>query len=216
MTDEKPKGDAETDPDTPEKPATRYDEAQAKQQAKYAKIYGGGARKYKGRWRGKPRKKRKKRGPVDLGAIVYAQLRRHVPLASLRLDRLQQRWPALVTPRIAARTWPVKLYGRKLLVLVHDNQWLHELGYLRQELVERLAEEMPDANVTELILRLGKIPERKRRLHPPTPRPAGTKAPLSGNVPAPTQEAIAAVHDPDLRNAIEAARLAFGGKTGPE
>ena len=193
--------------ESPPPPSTRYEAAQAEMRAKH----GDRPKNYKGRWRGHPRKKRKKRGPVDLGRLVYEQLRRHVPLSALRLERLQQAWPRLVTPRIAKRTWPVKLYGKRLVVLVHDNQWLHELGYLQQDIVERIAREMPDAQVEEIKLRLGKVPEGKPRIvEAPDPRP---KPPLSGEVPRSTQDAIAAVQDPELRKAIEAARQAFGGKT---
>jgi predicted nucleic acid-binding Zn ribbon protein len=197
----------EAEEETPPAPSTRYEEAQAKMKAKY----GDRPKKYKGRWRGFPRKKRKKKGPVDLGRLVYEQLRRHVPLSALRLERLQQAWPRLVTPRIAKRTWPVKLYGKRLVVLVHDNQWLHELGYLQQDIVERIALEMPDAHVDEIKLRLGKVPEGKPVItEAPQPKP---KPPLSGEVPQTTQDAIAAVQDPELRKAIEAARRAFGGET---
>jgi predicted nucleic acid-binding Zn ribbon protein len=213
VTSEKPTAEGIPEEETPSEPQTRYADAQAKKEARYAKIYGGGARQYKGRWRGKPRKKRKKKGPVDLGRLVYEQLRRHVPADALRLERLQQQWPHLVTPRIANRTWPAKLYGRRLLVIVHDNQWLHELGYLRQELVQRIAAQMPEANVNDMILRLGRVPEAKRRMTSPQPPDQARKAPLSGDVPETTQEAIAAVQDPELREAIEAARHAFGGKT---
>lgn len=206
MATEEPEGESPGD-ETPDAVLSRFDEAQAQYREKYADR----PKRYSGRWRGKPRKKRKKRGPVDLGKLVYEQLRKHVPLGALRLERLQQRWPQLVTPRIAKRTWPAKLYGKRLLVLVHDNQWLHELGYLRQDILDRVNREMPDAHVDDLILRLGKVPAP--RVPDPGPADVPRKPPLSGEVPQSTRQAIDAVKDPELRAAIQAARAAFGGKT---
>ena len=191
------------------KPKTRYEQGQAEYRARW----GESKKRYKGRWRGKPRRRRKLKGRhVDHGRIIYEQLRRHVPLKTIHLERLEQRWPQLVTPRIAKRTRPVKLLGRLLVVVVHDNQWLHELRYLRQDILERLAQELPDLQIEALELKLRKLPETDTEgpVAEPLPR---YEPPLSGEVPASTVEAIESVKDPALREAMRRARDAFGGKT---
>lgn len=162
--------------------------------------------------RPKARKGPKRVGRIDLESTVYKQLRRHVPADAIRLERLRAQWPALVTPRIARRTWPQALQRGRLTVHVHDNQWLHELGYLRQAILQRLQELVASTEVREIELRLGAVPER---VEPPAPeRPAPFPAPLSRELPSETVEAIDRVSDPELRAAILAAREAFGRPGG--
>ena len=47
-------------------------------------------------------------------------------------------WKETVTKNIQPVTTPVRFLNNSLLVLVHDNIWLTELNYLKNEIIERL------------------------------------------------------------------------------
>lgn len=171
----------------------------------------------------KPRgRKHKRYGRADLSKLVYKHLRRHVPVYAIELERLRMLWPQLVTPRVAKRTYPARLFKGTLWVHVHDNQWLHELGYLRQEILDRLHREPGFRNIEKIELRLGKIPPTAPpvgRSAASSPRDAKTRpappSPLSSTTPQGTHAALAAVRDPALRAALEAARSSLGGAGDP-
>ncbi len=52
---------------------------------------------------------------------------------------LSKKWRLSVTKNIADNTTPIKINDKQVLtVLVHDNIWLQELGYLKEEIIEML------------------------------------------------------------------------------
>ncbi len=73
-------------------------------------------------------------------------------LKELRLDgaaagwRAVAEWPALAGERIAKRTRAVGYRDGVLTIEVEGSAWMHELGYLRRELVRR-ANQRVGANV---------------------------------------------------------------------
>lgn len=52
--------------------------------------------------------------------------------------RITKIWQAAMTKNIAEATTPIKNDKNGLLVLVHDNIWLTELNYLKEEIKEKL------------------------------------------------------------------------------
>ena len=52
---------------------------------------------------------------------------------------LEKKWRLSVAKKIADNTTPIKINDKHVLtVLVHDNLWLHELGYMKEEIIEML------------------------------------------------------------------------------
>ena len=52
---------------------------------------------------------------------------------------LEKKWRSSVTKKIGDNTTPIKINDKLVLtVLVHDNLWLHELGYMKEEIIEML------------------------------------------------------------------------------
>ena len=152
---------------------------------------------------------------VDIGREMDRLVRKLVPREEIRLTRIRTAWPRIATPRVARRTWPARFRGHRLVVYVHDNQWLHELSYLRQAMTERVREiegAGPPTDVDpELVLefRIGRIPPEVAVEPPPPPAPRGPPLPL--NPPPETLEAMHRIADPELREAIAAARYILGG-----
>jgi len=121
-------------------------------------------------------------------------------------------WRDVVGARIADRAVPISLHGGVLLLRVATSVWAHELSLLAETLCERLRERGVQAR--ELRFQVGPLatverpPERRAtRIVPPAPEISPALA-----------QAVAAVADPGLREAIAramASNLAWQSATAP-
>lgn len=150
----------------------------------------------------------RRRPPAPAGDLAWAYVRRHVPSPKVRLLRLQSVWDDVATPRVAERTWPARITGSELSVAVQDNQWLHELAYLRQDLLDRIRRQVPEAGIESLRLRLGRVPKERPAQSPPPPAPF--RPGLANQPPSETIETLSAVRDAELRDLAAAARMTLG------
>jgi hypothetical protein len=139
------------------------------------------------------------------GDLAVAAVRSMVPSEQVRLARVQLAWGAALPPHLQKVAWPAQIRGDTLVLHASDNQWLHELSYLRVEVLERLRAHGVD-KISDLRLRVGPV----QQLPPPPPPPTVPPPPLSAEPGRDTIDAMSAVVDPDLRDAIARARLALG------
>lgn len=155
------------------------------------------------------RRRRRNHGERSRASEVASRLlSRHVPRDQMRLSRVREVWEEAATAKVAERAWPSAVSGDELLIDVHDNQWLHELTYLRQDLLARIRARCPVAEIGRIRLRLGPVPRRPARAaEPEEPPRAGILPPEPS---ADTRQALDSVSDPDLRNLIAGARVALG------
>lgn len=138
--------------------------------------------------------------------LAEAALRKIVPDERVRLVRLQLAWDDVMPARLRGVAAPAAVDGELLIVHVRDNQWLHELAYLRADLLNRLHTQCPQARVATLKLRVGPVPEPP----PPLPvEPVIEKIRLAMQPEPETVDAIASVGDDGLRHAIATARMAL-------
>lgn len=76
-------------------------------------------------------------------------------------------WANAMTKNIAEVTTPIKIDKDGLLVLVHDNIWLTELNYLKEEIKEKLA--IHGLEITDITFRYRpsyeKIKIRNRKMY---------------------------------------------------
>jgi predicted nucleic acid-binding Zn ribbon protein len=142
---------------------------------------------------------------------MWALVRRHVGPETIRLMQVRDAWPRVAGPNLEAHAWPAAISGDALIVHVHDSQWLHELTYMRQDLLRRLQALAPAAELGALRLRLGEVvPVAERRLPEPI-RPTPLPPPrLSPEPDEATRRALDAVHDPELKQIIAGARVMLG------
>ena len=139
--------------------------------------------------------------------MAQTALERHIPADRLLITRLRLAWPTLVPPALVSRTWPYGLErGQTLVIAVQDNQWLHELTYLRADLLDRIRQHVGQG-VDNLRFRLGEMPaaveDPPERVSPPRMQPMNAE-------PSPaTLDALERIHDGSLRHAIASARVAL-------
>lgn len=139
-------------------------------------------------------------------------MRLHVAVDTIALLHVRDVWPRVAGPALEARTWPAAVHGETLVVHVHDSQWLHELTYMRQDLLRKLQALAPSTRLTGLRLRLGEVPLVSQRTTPdPTPPPPPlAPARLSPEPDLATRAALDAVADPELKQILAGARVMLG------
>jgi len=109
--------------------------------------------------------------------------------------RLQQEWEGLVGQTIAKHSYPESIRYKKLNLVADNSIWLQQLVFLKSTILEAIHSILPDLALTDIILRIGSIPEK---------RPAIIPTPLSSSAPTtlPSPFAIALtqqLNNPDLQ-----------------
>ncbi len=143
---------------------------------------------------------------IAVGELADRALRSVVPAYRLRVLRVQLGWVDALPASLRDIAAPVAFDGDTLLLHVLDNQWLHELTYLRADILARLRRACPQTQIGGLRLRVGELPA------PPPPARADPTVRLPALAAQPsssTLDAIAAIEDAGLRHAIATARQAL-------
>ena len=109
--------------------------------------------------------------------------------------RLQQEWEGLVGQTIAKHSYPESIRYKKLNLVADNSIWLQQLVFLKSTILEAIHSILPDLALTDIILRIGSIPEK---------RPAIVPTPLTSSVPPilPSPFAVALtqqLNNPDLQ-----------------
>ena len=92
----------------------------------------------------KPKRSARRRGPPraleprSAGDAIAAALALYGLTDEVRARSVLAAWPDVVGPKIAARTRPVGIFERALVVEVASSAWLHELTLQRAQLLARL------------------------------------------------------------------------------
>ena len=99
-------------------------------------------------------------GSIDSVSSVLEGLTRRLGLESKLLEsRLRRNWVSIVGEPIASNTWPDQIRYKKLYLLVHNSVWLHQLTFLKPTLIEKLNTVAGADLVTDIVLRVGELPE---------------------------------------------------------
>ncbi len=134
----------------------------------------------------------------------------------VREHRLVTEWESMVGPRVAARARPDGLERGVLYVRVTNSAWMHELGFLRQALVEAARRVTGDPPIVkEVRFHLGSRHAARDDGDDPVAELAARRKPRPApRAPAPAVDAAAAaeidrstasVGDGELREIIRAA-----------
>jgi hypothetical protein len=140
--------------------------------------------------------------PEIIGAILRKVLKkRNIPHTSTD-RRLLDLWAEAVGPQIAARTLPEAIKRGTLNVRVSSPVWLHQLQFLKEEILVKVNALSGKEEIRSLYLSIGEVP----------PPPAGAADPsITSPAPAPLRkrdremmrESLSAVTDPELREILE-------------
>jgi len=110
-------------------------------------------------------------------------------------SRLQQEWEGLVGQTIAKHSYPESIRYKKLYLVADNSIWLQQLVFLKATILEAIQSTISDLDVTDVILRIGSIPEKRPVVV--TTSPTSSAPPV---VPSPFATALTQQLDnPDLQ-----------------
>lgn len=141
-------------------------------------------------------------GCIDSVSSILEGLARRLGLESKLLEsRLRRDWVSIVGEPIASNTWPDQIRYKKLYLLVHNSVWLHQLMFLKPTLIHKLNSVAGGELVTDIVLRVGELPEAD---HVPASPEAlrATASPPSEALFAEISAHVTTIQDPFLRDRL--------------
>ncbi len=140
--------------------------------------------------------------PEMLGEILGKILKkRNIPHTSTD-RRLLAIWRRAVGPQIASQTHPDSLKRGVLFVRVSAPVWMHQLQFMKEEILGKLNELSFPEEVRNLHFSIGEIPTPPPGgANPPAPDP--DLPPLAGRDRTMMRESLDTVRDPELREIME-------------
>ena len=115
---------------------------------------------------------------------------------------LLKAWDRAIAPRVRERASVEDFKEGRLYLCVEDPIWLHELHMLRHKLKTILNEEVGEAVVGEIVLRIGRTAQRARARIPNPPPQRAARAALSG-MEARIEELLSPLEDMPYRDALK-------------
>lgn len=156
--------------------------------------------------------KRREGEPTALGGLI----RGVYPGASAEVEQTIAAfawWERAVSGRIAENARPVSLKDGVLTVHVRSASWSNDLHFAREDLLASVRRTAPKANVRDLRIRVGPLPDRSLPRREPTSESA--PAQLSA-LPDDIARELASVRDDALRQTIaKAASLSIHKDESP-
>ena len=109
-------------------------------------------------------------------------------------------WTKAVGPRIAARTFPANFKRGILYVRVAAPVWLHQLQFLKEDIIQKFNEMAGKDEIRELFLSIGEIPAPSQGASAPPEPPLPPLLARDRNM---VKESLDAIRDPELREILE-------------
>ena len=152
------------------------------------------------------RKRTLSKKPEPLGDILHKVLKK-MDVPHKRTDhRLVDLWERAVGPQIASRTLPENLRRGSLYVLTSTPAWLHQLQFLKEEILAKLNELSGKNEFRRLFFSIGEIPEGRSSVPDRLP-PDFVMQKLPARDRQMMEKSLAAIGDPELREAIAKAMI---------
>ncbi|MCX7636078.1 MAG: DUF721 domain-containing protein [Syntrophales bacterium] len=144
-----------------------------------------------------------------LGDIIHKLFKKQrLPLVVA--DRsLRVLWDRAVGPQVAAQTFPEEIRRDTLYIRVASSVWLHQLQYLKHEILEKFNQFSGREPIRDIKFFLGEVASSPATKRPIVPSEESHLRPRDREIIA---EATASVADPELRRVIERAMRAEIGR----
>ncbi|MBM4310060.1 MAG: DUF721 domain-containing protein [Deltaproteobacteria bacterium] len=111
-------------------------------------------------------------------------------------------WSEAVGEVFARESCPSMLVGGVLQVAVSNSNWLHEMRFMKAQILERLHAMLPDTPMSDIRFKVGPVPR------PQDPVDTEPLPELSPGEQLHISEQAACIKDEELRGALEAAMTA--------
>ena len=102
--------------------------------------------------------KRKKLGTaVPIGSIIERILDGRKPKSAAGIARVFQLWERAVGEVIAANSKPAAFKEKILLVHVNSSPWLHQLQFLKEDIIKKVNATLKDESIEDIKFKIGPI-----------------------------------------------------------
>lgn len=94
---------------------------------------------------------------VHIGRVIDGLLKTYRRESDSELSKIWSLWNDLVGDVIATHARPHAFKGRLLLVHVSNSTWLHQLLFLKKDIIEKVNEAYGKEMVTEIKFKIGPV-----------------------------------------------------------
>ena len=94
---------------------------------------------------------------VHIGSIIDTVLKTYRRESDGELIQVWQVWDGIVGDVIAKNTKPAAFKGRILLVYVTSSTWVHQLQFLKDEMIAKLNEALGKSLIDDLKFKIGPV-----------------------------------------------------------
>ncbi len=122
----------------------------------------------------------------------------------MRRYAIWDRWADLVGSEVAAHARPARWQGKVLIVRVEHPAWIHELGFLKPQMMEKLTMALPNIAIKDIRFEVGQLP--------PAPNSASERALSPGRELTPdelgsVEQAVGEIGDEETRESARRAMI---------
>ncbi len=139
-----------------------------------------------------------KRNPVAVGKAVKSALK------DLGMERIIERyaiwdcWEEIVGREVAAHTRPEFFSGPCLFIKVDHSTWMHQLHFLKDQILYNLNRKLGLQAVSELRFRLSALPFQEQ----PRPKEVHRKARISKTERSEIEDSVRTIPSPEVRETL--------------
>lgn len=143
-----------------------------------------------------------------IGREVERELGRGGSRDAIPLTALTAAWPEVVGDAVARNAWPLRIARDGTLhVATASATWAQELGFLSDEILERLRARLGADAPTKVKCAVGPVPAAGRA-HEDVPEPLPAAADMPPEVRSEAAAVASAISDPELREVVARAARA--------
>lgn len=156
------------------------------------------------------------KGPGTLVSFsnILSGLAKRLGLETRLLElRLQHHWHDLVGEPMASHTWPAHIRFKKLHLIVRNSVWLQQLTFLKPTLLTKLQAESGPESITDIVCRVGEIPQHKEEALTMPPHDAGSGAGEESQAEVASHTTV--IQDPALREQFRKVISAYPVQASP-
>ena len=104
-----------------------------------------------------PPKRTPLKKPIPLGDLIYQLMHQHRPNSADHLARIWDVWSAAVGESIARNAKPGAVHGKVLVVHVTNSTWLHQLRFMKADILTKLNQHLETGSVTDMKFKIGAL-----------------------------------------------------------
>jgi predicted nucleic acid-binding Zn ribbon protein len=143
-----------------------------------------------------------KRGLSSIAPILNRLTKKAGLEKGIASFNLGEHWEEAVGHQIATHTYPTEIRFTTLVVLVDEAVWMHQLSFMKKEIIEKVNHFLKKRPIQEIRFRIGSLPPRSK----PSKAPSSPKREkLSDQDAAILSQQLEFVQDHDLKLAIQKA-----------